>query len=135
MKQEVRSMKNGERQPIKSFTDLEAWKKAHEIVVSIYLLTKGFPKEEMFGIINQMRRCAVSITSNIAEGFSRQSIKEKIQFYCVALGSLTELQSQLLISKDVKYLTSDKFHEISDKTITAHKILNGLIKSTKNRLA
>jgi four helix bundle protein len=123
-----------ENQTIKSFTDLDAWKKSHEIIVLIYLITKEFPKEEIFGIVNQMRRCAVSITSNIAEGFSRQSIKEKIQFYCIALGSLTELQNQLLISKDVKYLTVEKFYQISDKTVIAHKILNGLIKSTKNRL-
>ena len=70
---------------IKSFVDLDAWKEGHKLVLVIYNLTKAFPHEEAFGLNSQMRRCAVSITSNIAEGFSRQSYKEKIQFYSISL--------------------------------------------------
>jgi len=117
---------------IKSFADLIAWKKSHKLVIEIYGITKDFPREEIFGITNQMRRCAVSITSNIAEGFSRKFKKEKIQFYRISLGSLTELQNQLLISRDVDYLTSDDFNRISLKTVEAHKLINGLIKSAQD---
>ncbi len=90
---------NQESRKLKSFTDLNAWKEGHKLVLMIYSTTKLFPKEEMFGLISQMRRCAISITSNIAEGFSRQSYKEKLQFYSMSLGSVTELQNQLLVGK------------------------------------
>jgi|SRR3989344_7064842 len=116
---------------IQSFTDLEAWKQGHKIVLAIYTMTKDFPKDEIFSLTSQMRRCAVSITSNIAEGFGRQGFKEKIQFYFIARGSIIELQNQLLVAKDVGYLTIDNFRQIAAETVTAHKILNGLIKSSK----
>ncbi len=78
-----------------------------------------------------MRRFSVSITSNIAEGFSRQSYKEKVQFYSIAQGSVTELQNQLLISKDVGFITENMYLELSEKSILVHKILSGLIKKSK----
>lgn len=118
---------------IESFTDLIAWKEGHALALMIYRSTKIFPRDEQFGLTSQMRRAAVSITSNIAEGFSRTSWKEKVQFYSVALGSITELQNQLLISKDVQYLPLDGFHQISLQTIRASKLVNGLIKSCKLR--
>lgn len=93
-----------EEEKITSFTKLNAWKEGHTLVLIIYRTTKIFPKEEFFGLINQMRRCSVSITSNIAEGFSRNSWKEKLQFYSMVLGSLTELQNQLIIARDVGYI-------------------------------
>ncbi len=118
---------------IKSFTDLFAWQKAHTLVLVIYQFTKQFPSEEIFGLTNQLRRAAVSITSNIAEGFSRASHKDKIRFYRMALSSLTEVQSQLLIARDVGYLTSNTFKKSSDISIETSKILNGLIKKTIQR--
>lgn len=119
---------------IKNFTDLEAWKEGHNLVLMIYKITKEFPKEEIFGLTSQIRRCAVSITSNIAEGFSRQSFKEKIQFYSIALGSVTEMQNQLLISRDVGYLAKSSFNQPAEQTVKVKKILCGLIKSSKNYL-
>lgn len=116
---------------IKSFTDLNAWIEGHKLVLMIYNMTKLFPKEEMFGLVSQMRRCAVSITSNIAEGFSRRSYKEKIQFYSVSQGSVTELQNQLLVARDVGFIGKEKFQEIALQSVTVHKIINGLIKSSK----
>lgn len=117
---------------IKSFTDLFAWQEGHKLVLMIYKTTNNFPKEEIFGLISQIRRASVSITSNIAEGFSRQSYKEKVQFYSMAQGSLTELQSQLFIAKDIEYLKKNAFEEIYIQSTKLHKILNGLIKSSKS---
>lgn len=122
----------GIKNKIRTFTDLDAWREGHKLVLIIYEITKSFPKEEMFGLVSQMRRCAVSITSNIAEGFSRQSYKEKVQFYSIAQGSVTELQNQLLVVKDVGFIEKEKFKEIALQSIKAHKIISGLIKSSRN---
>jgi len=124
-------MNNGENK-IKSFTDLNAWREGHKLVLMVYRISKDFPREELFGLVNQMRRAAVSITSNIAEGFSRQSYKEKAMFYSTSQGSVTEVQNQLLITRDVKYINSDKFKEIADQTVVVHKLISGLIKKSKN---
>jgi len=121
--------------PIKEFTDLNAWKEAHALVISLYRLTKKFPKQEIFGLTSQMQRAAVSITSNIAEGFGRQGYKEKVQFYYLAHGSLTELKNQLLISKDIDYITKEEYNTIQSQLEIAHRLLQGLITKTKSYLA
>lgn len=117
---------------IKSFTDLKVWQEAHILVIEVYKTVKGFPREEIFGLTSQMKRASVSITSNIAEGFSRRSAKEKIQFYSIAHGSLTELQNQLLIARDVGYINEDRFKKFSQQTIIAHKLLNAFIRTTRD---
>lgn len=117
---------------IESFTDLDSWKEAHKLVLLIYKMTKDFPKEEMFGLVSQIRRAAVSIVSNIAEGFSRRSYSEKGQFYAIALGSLTEVQSQILVARDLDYLNKEHFNEIARQTVVVSKLLNGLIKGTRS---
>src|ERR1035438_6853460 len=114
------------RGPIKSFTDLDAWKEGHKLVLMIYELTKRFPREELFGLTAQIRKAVVSITSNIAEGFSRQTYKDKVHFYCMALGSLTEVQNQLMVARDLKYSSQDEFSAIYEQTVKESKILNGL---------
>lgn len=114
---------------IRSFTELNTWKEAHKLVLLIYKTTDKFPVKETYSLIDQMRRCAISITSNIAEGFSRQGKKEKLQFYYISKGSLTELQNQLLVAKDIGYLAKNEFDIIAQQTIVVHKLLNGLIKS------
>src|SRR5574340_832310 len=114
---------------IRSFTSLDAWKEGHKLVLMVYKLTKSFPKEELFCLIAQLRRAVISITSNIAEGFSRQSYKDKIHFYYMALGSLTEVQNQILASRDLNYCTKEEFYKIAEQTVKVSKILNGLIKS------
>jgi four helix bundle protein len=116
---------------IKVFTDIVAWAEAHKLVVQIYELTKTFPKEEMFGLTAQMRRAAVSITSNIAEGFGRCSFKEKIRFYYISQGSIIEVKNQLLIARDVKIITNEKFNEIDSQIIHSHRLLQGFITKTK----
>jgi len=116
---------------IKSFTGLSAWKEGHKLVLMIYKATKVFPAEEKFGLTNQIRRAIVSFTSNIAEGFSRNSAKEKVQFYYMALGSLTEVQNQLIIARDLSYLSRNSFDQIAEQTIIANKLISGLIRSAK----
>lgn len=116
---------------IKSFTDLIAWKEGHKLVLMIYNITKRFPKEEQFGLISQMRRAIVSTTSNIAEGFSRNSYKEKLYFYTMSIGSLTEIQNQLIIVRDLNYINQKNFDQIAEQTIKTSKVVNGLIKKTK----
>ncbi len=118
---------------IRSFTSLIVWQEGHVLVLLVYKVTENFPQKELFSLIDQMRRCVVSITSNIAEGFSRQSKKEKLQFYYMALGSLTELQNQLLVAKDVGYIKKEDFDKLAMQTVTVSKLLNGLIKSIKSK--
>ena len=117
---------------IKSFTDLNAWKHGHELVVLVYKITDGFPKQETYSLTDQMRRAASSVTSNIAEGFGRQGYKEKVQFYYHANGSLTELKNQLLIAKDVGYLRKSDFNKLAEKANMTHKLLQGLIQKSKS---
>jgi len=119
---------------IRDFTDLETWKKSHELALIIYKATEKFPKSEAFGLISQMQRAAVSITSNIAEGFGRQTIKEKVQFYYQAQGSLTEVKNQLILSKDLGYVSKEEFDKIMNALITSHKLLQGLLRKTKSFL-
>lgn len=123
-------MENGAK--IQSFTGLIAWQEGHKLVLMVYKATKNFPKEEMFGIVNQMRRAVISITSNIAEGFSRKTLKDKNNFYSMARGSLTEIQNQLIASRDIGYMSKDDFNHIAEQTVLVHKLINGLLKSSKN---
>ena len=116
---------------IKNFTDLNTWKEAHRLVLAVYKITQNFPREELFGLTSQIRRAAISITSNIAEGFSRKSYKEKSQFYSMALGSLTEVQNQTIIARDLGYIAEKVFKEIEELVIIVSKLLNGLIKKSK----
>ena len=127
-------MKNTETNPIRDFTDLNTWKKGHELVLSIYTLTKNFPKDEVFGLTSQMRRAVVSVTSNIAEGFGRHGYKEKIQFYYLSQGSLIELKNQLIIANDIKYINADDFKKVLDLANVTHQLLQGLITKSKSFL-
>ena len=120
------------KQKIKSFTDLEAWKEGHKFVLIIYKITKEFPKDEMFGLTSQLRRAAVSIVSNIAEGFTRESLKEKARFYFISKSSNTEVQSQLLIAKDLGYIDEEVFKRVAEQSIKVNKLISGLIKYCKN---
>jgi four helix bundle protein len=91
------------------FKELKVWQKAVEVVTQIYQMTNSFPREEQFGIISQIRRCSVSIPSNIAEGCGRKSNKEFYNFLGIALGSCFELETQLLISKNIGFINENQF--------------------------
>ncbi len=120
-----------ERKKAVKFTDLEAWQYGHALVLDVYGSTRSWPKEEVYGLVSQIRRAAVSVTSNLAEGFSRATKTDKGHFYTMAHGSLTELQNQLLIARDLEYITSQAFQKMADATVVIHKLITGLIKSLK----
>ena len=98
-------------------------------VAAIYVATKAFPKEELFGIVSQMRRAAVSIPSNIAEGYGRLYDKETVKFLSNALGSASELETQLIISKDLGYLSIEEFQKLTNQIEEIIRMLSALIKS------
>lgn len=118
--------------PIKSFTDLNTWKESHKLVLMIYKLLRKYPREENFALCDQMRRASISVTSNIAEGFGRQTIKEKIQFYYQAQGSLTEIKNQIITSQDLNYINHNEFIEVISQANIAHQLLQGLITKSKS---
>jgi four helix bundle protein len=118
---------------IASFQDIDAWKHGHRLVLATYAATKRFPVDERYGLTNQMRRAAVSVTSNIAEGFARRSYREKAQFYQTSRGSLIELCNQIIIAKDVGYLTDASFKELQQLIKTTLMVLNAFISSTRTR--
>jgi len=116
---------------IKTHKDLNVWNAAMELVTNIYKLTKSFPKEELYGLTSQIRRSAVSVPSNIAEGAARKNKTEFIQFLYIALGSLSELETQLIISKNLNY--SETISSLLSKVTDIRKMTFGLIKSIKNK--
>jgi|SRR5664280_1898826 len=117
-----------EKSKIKNFRDLDVWRLAMEIVVDIYECTKTFPKEEIYGLVSQMRRAAVSIASNIAEGFNRYHNKEYRQFLYIALGSCAELETQIEVSVTLGYITQSGRDKTIEKLDHESRMLRNLIK-------
>lgn len=113
--------------------DLNVWKESMDLVTVIYEKTKSFPKDELFSLTSQIRRCAISIPSNIAEGAARESNKEFIRFLFIAQGSISELDTQLIIATNLKLLSNEDHSQISEKLIEIRKMLSGLIKFRKSK--
>ena len=111
----------------KSFQDLDVWKKAHKLVLATYTITRGFPNEEKFGLVAQMRRAAVSIPANIAEGFKKRTPRDKCNFCNVAQGSLEELRYYFILAKALGYLAENQ--ELLNSLEEIGRMLYGLIKS------
>lgn len=120
-----------EKPEIRNHKDLNVWQLSMELVTDIYCLTSPFPKEEIYGLSNQMRRAAVSIPSNIAEGAARNSKKEFIQFLHISLGSSAELETQLMIANNLDFVSD--IEEFLEKLTTIKKMLNGLIHHLKGK--
>lgn len=112
----------------KKYIELNVWIEARKRVTAVYEATRSFPKEEQFGLINQIRRCAVSVPSNIAEGCGRNHKKDSLQFFFVSRGSLYELETQLYISFDLKFIVDKQLNELLDQLETIRKLLNGFIR-------
>jgi len=114
---------------IKDFTDLEVWQGAHKFILRIYEISKKLPKEELFGVTNQLRRASVSINANIAEGFGRWHYKDKTRFYFQARGSASEVYNLLIICRDLNYFNQEIYEELNQQIQKIRRMLNGLIKS------
>jgi len=111
------------------FKDLIVWKKSYELTLLIYKITKEFPKAEIYGITSQMRRSAISIPSNIAEGYRRQHTGEYLQFLSIAFGSCSELETQILLARDIGFLGENNFTSVHELCLEISKMLNSLIVS------
>lgn len=112
-----------------SFEKLKVWQKARQLSISVYKLTKSFPDEERFGLISQMRRCSVSISSNIAEGSGRHSSKDKARFTEIAYSSLLELLNQLILSQDLEFISKEELATLRKLISEIAAMLDGLYKS------
>lgn len=119
---------------IKNFSDLDAWKNGHALVLEIYKITTSFPREEVYGVTSQLRRASSSITANIAEGFARYHYKDKIKFYHNSRGSAAEVQNFLLLARDIGYIELEMCAVLMEKTTEVGKLINGLIRSTEKQI-
>jgi four helix bundle protein len=109
------------------YTKLDVWVEARKLTNDIYDISKDFPKDELYGLANQIRRCAVSIPSNIAEGCGRQTTKDTIHFLHISRGSLYEVETQCFLALDQKYLTQEKFNQTFESIQSLKRLLNGFI--------
>jgi four helix bundle protein len=116
---------------IQSYKELIVWQKSFRLSVLVYQITKEFPKEELYGLVSQIRRCAVSIPSNIAEGYTRHGKLEYIHFLQIAFASGAELETQLLIARELNYINKKSFVEINNLLQEVLKMLNSLIRKLK----
>ena len=116
---------------MKTHKDLNVWQESMALVTLIYEKTKSFPKDELFSLTSQIRRCAVSIPSNISEGAARESNKEFIRFLYISQGSIAELDTQLLIANNLNFLSKEDYINLDEKLVSIRKMLAGLIKFRK----
>ncbi|MDR0872282.1 MAG: four helix bundle protein [Prevotellaceae bacterium] len=111
-----------------SFTDLRMWQKAHQFVLATYKISENFPKHELFGLVSQLRRAAVSIPANIAEGYKRKGKNEKLRFFNISQGSLEECRYFLILSKDLNYINTEQYQYLINQLEETSKALNSYCK-------
>jgi len=116
------------------YKDLKAWKESKVLAFKVYMATKAFPKEEIYGLTNQVRRAAISVPSNIAEGQGRGSKREFVRALRIAKGSLCEVETQLLIAEDLEYLPKSESVELAGQASVTGMLINGLIRSLQKGL-
>lgn len=114
------------------YIELEVWKESRVLVNILYKITGKFPQEEMYSLTNQMRRSAISIPSNIAEGCGRRTSTDSLQFLHIARGSLYELETQIYLALDQEYLNKESFENLQEQIVICKKLLNGFINYYKN---
>ncbi len=122
----------GGKGPVQTFEDLIVWQEAQNLAVEIYKATNSFPKEEVFGITSQIRRSSSSISANIAEGFGRPSINDKLHFMSIAYGSLLEVKNFIYLASKLEYLQDDTSDQLLSQVIRCQKLINGFKRSLKN---
>ena len=119
---------------IDDFYDLDAWKISHKLAIGIYQITKNFPPDEKYSLVDQLRRSASSVGANLAEGYGRYHYKDKQRFYYLSQGSIKEVQNFLILAKDLKYIDEIQYKMHWDCSKDAERLINGLIKSIGNRI-
>ena len=118
---------------LKNYKELNVWQKAYTLCLHIYRVTQRFPKDEMYGLTSQIRRSAVSIPSNIAEGYGRKTTLEYVRFLYIAYGSICELETQTILSGDLGYVGKDRRQEIRQEIGDVERMLKTMIKSQENK--
>lgn len=118
---------------LKNYKELKVWQKAYHLCLEIYRLTKKFPSEETYGLSSQIRRAAVSVPSNIAEGYGRKTTPEYIQSLYIAYGSICEFETQLLLSADLGYIRAEDMKKVQQDIGEVERMLKALIKSLRER--
>jgi len=118
---------------LKNYRDLKVWQKSYRLCLDLYRITKKFPKEERYGLTSQIRRAAVSIPSNIAEGYGRKTTADYLRFLYIAYGSICELETQLLLSGDLNYVNQKNLKALKDGTEEVERMHKALIKSLQNK--
>ncbi|WBX75014.1 four helix bundle protein [Tenacibaculum ovolyticum] len=118
---------------MKTFRELIVWQKSMNFVTEVYRISKQFPKEENFGLTSQLRRSAVSIPSNIAEGYGREGLNDYLRFLNIAMASLFELQTQLEISYNLKYISEKEFKKLYDLSREIERMLSSFVRSLKSK--
>lgn len=118
---------------MKDFKELKVWHKAYALSLAIYEKSRNFPKEELYGLTSQLRRAAVSVGANIAEGCGRRSDGEFIRFLQIARGSVAEVEHHLLLTRDLKFLTSDVHRDLEKKVIEVQRMLTSLVTAIEQR--
>ena len=123
----------GSSEMLKNYKELKVWQKSYQLCLHIYKETKRFPKDEMYGLTSQIRRSAVSIPSNIAEGYGRKTTLDYVKFLYIAYGSVCELETQTMISGDLGYVVKERLQEIRQEIGDVERMLKALIKSLENK--
>lgn len=118
---------------LRNYKDLGVWQRAYQLCLEIYRITKGFPREETYGLTSQIRRAAVSVVCNIAEGYGRKTTLEYIRSLYIAYGSICELETQILLSGDLGYIEAGKLEKLQDEMGEVERMLKALIKSLENK--
>ena len=118
---------------LKNYKELKVWQRPYQLCLEIYKITKRFPNEEKYGLISQIRRAAVSVPSNIAEGYGRKTTPEYIRFLYIAYGSNCEMETQILLSRDLGYIKTGKLEIIKEKVREVERMLKALIKSLEKK--
>jgi four helix bundle protein len=118
---------------LKNYKDLKVWKKSYDLCLKVYKITKSFPKEEVYGLTSQIRRSAVSVPSNIAEGYGRKTTPDYLKSLYIAYGSMCELETQFLMSNDLGYIKDGEIKELKEEMREVERMLKALIKSLENK--
>lgn len=115
----------------KGYHKLQVWNETHSFILGVYKISKNWPKDELFGLTNQIRRASVSIAANIVEGHARSSRKERLQFLNIANGSLVEVEYYLELARDLAYITSERYQTLERQRFLIGKLLHGFIKALR----